>query len=126
MSFRLHVISVSYDAEAARPFDTVLKNAGLFVSQLHSLQTAFIVIGHQKYAAVIFHPSVPQEDIAVLSVLARWRSPQRRIVALHSVSFEASSADIDLCVLDDPTIIVKCISDLIQEKPSRTTATRTN
>ena len=122
MPFRRHVISVSYDAEAARPFDTALKNAGLFVSQLHSLQTAFIVIGHQKYAAVVFHACVPQEDVAVLSILARWRSPRSRIVALHNVPFDASPADIDLYALDDPTTIARCICDLIEERPDKISA----
>jgi hypothetical protein len=126
MSFRQHVISVSYDVGAAKSFDSALKNAGLDVSQLHSLQSAFIAIGHQNYAAVIFYPCVPQEDIAVLSVLARWRSPQRQIVALHMFPSEVSPADIDLCVLDDPTMIVNCISDVIQEKPSTMSARRTN
>jgi hypothetical protein len=126
MSFRQHVISVSYDARAAQSFDRALKNAGLYVSQLHSLETAFIAIGHQRYAAVIFHPCVPQEDIAVLSVLARWRSPQRRIVALHGVSFEVSPADVDLCALDDPIMIVRCICDLIEERPGTINAMRSN
>jgi hypothetical protein len=126
MPFRLTVISVSYDAEAARPFDTALKNAGLFVSQLHSLQTAFIVIGHQKNAAVVFHACVPQEDVAVLSMLARWRSPRSRIVALHSVTCKVSPADIDFCVLDDPTTIVNCISDLIDERAGQINAMKSN
>ena len=126
MPVRPHVISVSYDAGAAKSFDTALKNAGLCVSQLHSFQTAFIAIGHQSYAAVIIHPCVPQEDVAILSVLARWRSRQHRVVALHMFPFETSPADIDLCVLDDPTTIVNCISDLIQDKPSTLSARRTN
>ena len=126
MSFRQHVISVSYDAGEARLFDTALKNTGLFVSQLHSLQTAFIVIGHQKYAAVVFHACVPQEDVAVLSMLARWRCPQSRIVALHGVPFDASPADIDLYALDDPTTIAKCICDLIEERPGKISAMGSN
>jgi DNA-binding NtrC family response regulator len=126
MSFRQHVISVSYDGDAAKSFDTALKNAGLRVSRLHSLETAFIVIGHQNYAAVITHPCIPQEDAAILSVLARWRSQQHRIVALHMFPFEVSSADIDLCVLDDPTTIVNCISDLIGEKLGKLHARRSN
>jgi hypothetical protein len=126
MSFRQHVISVSYDAGEAQSFDRALKNTGLFVSQLHSLETAFIAIGHQRYSAVIFHPCVPQEDIAVLSVLVRWQSPQRRIVALHSLPIEVSSADIDLCALDDQTTIVKCICDLIEERPGKISAMGSN
>lgn len=126
MSFRQHVISVSYDAGAAKSFDRALKNAGLFVSQLHSLQSAFIANGHQNYAAVIIHPCVPQEDAAILSVLARWRSSQHRVVALHMVPFEASPADIDLCMLDDPATIVNCVSDLIAERPGKINARRSN
>ena len=126
MSFRQHVISVSYDAEAAKPFDSALKNAGLHVSQLHSLQTAFIAIGHQNYEAVIIYPCVPQEDVAILSVLARWRSSRHRVVALHMFPCEVSPADIDLCVFDDPTTVINCISDLIEQRPGKINARRNN
>jgi hypothetical protein len=126
MLLRQHVISVSYDAGAAEFYDRALKNAGMHISQLHSLQTAFIAIGHQKYEAVFFHASVPQEDVAVLAMLARWRSPRSRVVALHSVPFDASPADIDLYALDDPTTIAKCICDLLEERPSKISAMRSN
>jgi len=40
--------------------------------------------------------------------------------------FEASPADIDLCVLDDPTTIVNCVSDLIEERLGKINARRSN
>jgi hypothetical protein len=122
---RQHVISVSYDAEAAKSLDGALKKTGLFVSQLHSLHAAFIVIGHQSYAAVVFHPCVPYEDISILSILARWRSRQHRVFALHTFPV-VSPADVDLCVLGDTTTIVKCINDLIEERPRKIDAMRSN
>jgi len=56
----------------------------------------------------------------------RWRSPRSRVVALHSVPFDASPADIDLYALDDPTTIAKCICDLLEERPSKISAMRSN
>jgi hypothetical protein len=122
MSLRQHVISVSYDAGVGQSFDRALQNAGVHISQLHSLQTAFIAIGHQKYAAVVFHACVPQEDVAVLSMLARWRSPRSRVVALHGVPFDASLADLDLYAFDDPTTIARYICDLIEARPGKISA----
>ena len=119
MSLRQHVISVSYDAGVGRSFDRALQNAGLHISQLHSLQTAFIAIGHQKYAAVVFHACVPQQDVAILSMLARWRSPRSRVVALHGVPFDTSLADLDLYAFDDPTTIARYICDLIEQRSTK-------